>query len=100
MSTRFRGSGAAFRVSAPRIGPVLVLAPSEREKTAIYASDENGNPYSPAWFTLNLKLGIRVIDNLLINVSVENILDKRYRTYSSAITAPGRNFITSVKYNL
>jgi hemoglobin/transferrin/lactoferrin receptor protein len=76
------------------------LAPSEREKTAIYASDENGNPYSPAWFTLNLKLGIRVIDNLLINVSVENILDKRYRTYSSGITAPGRNFITSVKYNL
>ncbi len=76
------------------------LDPSEKEKTAIYASDENGNPYSPAWFTLNLKLGIRVIDNLLINVNVENILDKRYRTYSSGITAPGRNFITSVKYNL
>jgi outer membrane receptor protein involved in Fe transport len=27
---------------------------------------------------------------------VENILDKRYRTYSSGIVSPGLNFIVSV----
>ncbi len=75
------------------------LAPSEREKTVIYASDENGNPYSPAWFTLNLKIGLKIMNSLLLNVSIENLLDKRYRTYSSGISAPGRNFITSLKYN-
>ena len=75
------------------------LAPSEREKTAIYALDENGNPYSPAWFTLNFKAGVKLGNDFIINVSVENIFDKRYRTYSSGISAPGRNFITSLKYN-
>lgn len=73
------------------------LAPSEREKV-IYALDDNGNPYSPSWYTFNIKIGYRMFGNLLINLSLENILDKRYRTYSSGISAPGRNFIASLKY--
>lgn len=76
------------------------LAPSEQVKTAIYAKDNNGDPYSPAWFTLNFKAGVKVTGNILLNVGVENINDKRYRPYSSGITAPGRNFIASVKYSL
>ncbi len=75
------------------------LAPSERDKVT-YALDDNGNPYSPSWYTINFKLVLHVIDDLLINLSVENILDKRYRTYSSGISAPGRNFITSLRYDI
>lgn len=74
------------------------LAPSEREKSAIYAKDSDGNPYSPAWFTLNAKLGYFLFDLIHLNVGVENILDKRYKTYSSGIVAPGRNFILSFRY--
>ncbi len=30
------------------------LAPSEQDKPYLYAGDKNGNPYSPAWWTLNV----------------------------------------------
>ncbi|MBU1096890.1 MAG: TonB-dependent receptor [Bacteroidetes bacterium] len=75
------------------------LAPSERAKTAIYALDDDGNPYAPAWYTLNIKTGFRLMNDILVNLGVENITDQRYRTYSSGISAAGRNFIGSVRYN-
>lgn len=73
------------------------LAPSERSKTNIYAIDGNGNPYSPAWWTLNLKGQYRVSERLKVMAGIENILDKRYRTYSSGISAPGINFFISAR---
>jgi len=76
------------------------LAPTEREKTAIYAKDENGKPYSPAWYTFNLKASYMLYESVQLFAGVENITDQRYRPYSSGITAAGRNFIFSVKYNL
>jgi hypothetical protein len=36
------------------------LAPTEREKTTIYAKDENGKPYQPSWWTLNLNTSYRL----------------------------------------
>lgn len=73
------------------------LAPSEREKTSIYVSDANGNPYAPQWSTLNFKCSYQITDYLGITAGVENITDKRYRPYSSGITAAGRNFIVAIK---
>lgn len=73
------------------------LAPSEQEKVDIYAIDENGNPYSPAWATLNLKVNYGIGDALALGLGLENILDKRYQPYSSGITAPGRNLILSAR---
>lgn len=73
------------------------LAPSEAQKPFIYATDENGNPYSPSWWTLNLKSSTKITDYLRINFGIENILNKRYRPYSSGIVAPGRNFIVSLR---
>lgn len=75
------------------------LAPSERSKV-IYAFDENGNPYSPAWYTLNLKLGYLLFERYQLNFGIENITDQRYRPYSSGITAPGINFIGSFRVNI
>lgn len=75
------------------------LAPSERTKAAIYAKDENGDPYSPSWFTLNFKAAVKLFDYIIISTGVENITDQRYRTYSSGISAPGRNFIGSIRVN-
>lgn len=76
------------------------LAPEEREKTDIYAMDENGNPYSPMWQTLNFKGSYYFSKNFEANLGVENILDLRYRTYSSGIAAPGRNLIISLRAHL
>lgn len=76
------------------------LTPSEKAEPYLYALDENGNPYSPAWFTLNLKLTYSFTEYLHLNAGVENITDKLYRPYSSGITAAGRNFIGSVRVSL
>lgn len=75
------------------------LAPSEKGKPYLYAKNANGDPYSPSWYTLNLKLMYQLTDYLMINAGIENITDQRYRPYSSGIAGPGRNFIASLKLN-
>jgi hemoglobin/transferrin/lactoferrin receptor protein len=75
------------------------LAPSEIEKSYLYALDEKGLPFVPSFGILNLKTSYEFYKNITLNVGLENILDKRYRPYSSGITAPGRNLITSIRYN-
>ncbi|MBP1840356.1 TonB-dependent receptor plug domain-containing protein [Formosa algae] len=78
----------------------LDLAPSEQSKDYIYASDADGNPYSPSWCTLNLRTQYKFNSELLVTASLENITDQRYRPYSSGISAPGRNLILALKYTL
>jgi len=72
------------------------LAVEERRKTEIYALDENGNTYAPAWYTLNFKMSYQLWEDFSLNVGVENITDQRYRPYSSGMSAPGRNYIMSL----
>lgn len=76
------------------------LAPSEAEKDYIYALDQNGNPYSPSWYTLNLRTQYEIGDAVVVSAALENITDQRYKTYSSGIAAPGRNLIVSFQYSL
>jgi len=75
------------------------LAVTEQNKPHLYAQDSNGNPYSPDWYTVNLKLNYNFINNFSLSLGIENILDKRYHPYSSGIAAPGRNFIGAVNYS-
>ncbi len=77
--------------------PYRRLAPSERNKPHLYAVDEDGNPFAPAWYTLNLAVGYRVLDYLRFEATLENITDQRYRTYSSGIAAPGRNLVLALR---
>jgi hemoglobin/transferrin/lactoferrin receptor protein len=76
------------------------LAPSETEKDYIYALDRNGNPYSPSWYTLNLRTQYNWKDKITLTASLENITDQRYRPYSSGIAAAGRNLIVAINYRL
>lgn len=76
------------------------LAPSEQAKTDIYAKDSAGKPYSPGWYTLNLKAAYQLTKNLLITGGWENMTNQRYRPYSSGIVAAGSNFIVSVRASL
>ncbi len=76
------------------------LAPSETQKDYMYALDENGKPYSPSWYTLNLRTQYTFANALTLTASLENITDQRYKTYSSGIAAAGRNFILALKYSI
>lgn len=74
------------------------LATSERSKEYIYASDADGNPYSPSSYTLNFRSQYAISSTLKMTASLENITNQRYRTYSSGIVAPGMNLIIGVAY--
>ncbi len=54
----------------------------------------------PAWFTLNIRMGVNLTKNLRLNAACENITDNRYRAFASGINAPGRNFIISLRYKM
>ncbi len=75
------------------------LPEEEQAKTEIYAIDDNGNPYSPSWATLNFKANYQLNQSFTIGAGLENITDVRYRPYSSGIVAPGRNFVLSLQAN-
>lgn len=75
------------------------LAISEIAKDFIYASDSNGNPYSPSWYTLNFRTQYKFSSKVVASLNLENFTDQRYLTYSSGIVAPGVNLVVGITYN-
>ena len=73
------------------------LAEEERNKPEIYATDANGNPFSPSWYIINFKSMYKLSDAFILTAGLENITDQRYRPYSSGIVAPGKNFVMALK---
>jgi hemoglobin/transferrin/lactoferrin receptor protein len=63
---------------------------------AEYATPEG----SLAWTTLNAFSSYRVSDQFTINIAMENIFDLHYRSFASGISAPGRNFIISLRASI
>lgn len=51
----------------------------------------------PSWVTLNIRGAVNIGTHLMAQLAVENLLDRNYRYFASGISAPGRNFIISVK---
>ncbi len=62
-------------------------------KPYLYASDKNGNPYSPGWYTLNIKSKYEFGNNIILSAGLENLTNQRYRPYSSGLAGAGLNFI-------
>jgi hemoglobin/transferrin/lactoferrin receptor protein len=75
------------------------LSSEEKDKPYLYALDGEGNPYSPAWYTLNFKAMYQFNKVFSITTGIENITNERYRPYSSGITAAGRNYMLAAKAN-
>ena len=75
------------------------LAEEEKAKDEIYAHDAEGNTYAPGWCTLNFKAIYRFAETWRVSAGIENITDRRYRSYSSGISGPGRNFVLSLGMN-
>lgn len=53
----------------------------------------------PAWLTFNLRTAYQVQKNLQIQMALENIFDVNYRIFASNISAPGRNFVLTLRGN-
>jgi hemoglobin/transferrin/lactoferrin receptor protein len=66
----------------------------------VYARDAEGKNFTPAWFTLNLKGTVYFNKYLSATFGIENITDQLYRVSGSGISAPGRNYIISLKVRL
>ena len=64
-----------------------------------FVYDDNGDiEYvgSLAWSTFNVYSSVNLGEKLTLNLAVENIFDKFYRPFASALPGPGRNFIISL----
>jgi hemoglobin/transferrin/lactoferrin receptor protein len=53
----------------------------------------------PSWFTLNWRVNYVFTKNLSLQGGVKNITDRNYRYFASGFSAPGRNFIISIRAN-
>lgn len=61
--------------------------------------DARINPEGTAgWATLNARLGWRASDDLLLQLTLENLADKRYREHGSGLDEPGRNVSLSLDW--
>lgn len=61
--------------------------------------DSTGNAIdagTPAWWTLNVRGGVKLFDYTRLTLSLENLLDKRYRPHGSGVNAPGFNVSVSL----
>jgi hemoglobin/transferrin/lactoferrin receptor protein len=68
------------------------MPPDELAKPHLYTSEG-----SLAWSVLSIYSSYQLNRNLSVQLDVENIFDTHYRTYSSGISAPGRNFVLALK---
>ncbi len=76
----------------------------KRLKDYSVASTEDNLVYAtavgmPAWYTLNLRTSFQFSKYLKLQMALENILDMNYRVFASGISAPGRNFIVTLRGN-
>lgn len=76
------------------------LSYNDRIDDAPFAKDVTGKAFVPSWYTLNFKMAYFINENISLNAGVENITDQLYRPFASGISAPGRNFIVTLRGNI
>lgn len=54
---------------------------------------------TPAWYTLNMSAMYQFSKTFTAQLAIENILDHHYKTFASGLSAPGRNFILTLRAN-
>ena len=73
--------------------------PGKTRDPAEVKFDSNGyalDAGTPGWWTLNVRGGIRLFDYTRLTLSLENLLNQRYRPHGSGINAPGFNVSLSL----
>ena len=54
----------------------------------------------PGWYTLNFRTSFNLSKQLQFQFAVENIPDRFYKPFASAVAAPGRNFIFTLRASI
>ena len=52
----------------------------------------------PFWYTFNISMTYKFHKGLTVQIGLENLMDLHYRTFSSGLSAPGRNVIIKAQY--
>ena len=69
------------------------------EDNQLYSADPVRG-YSPGWMTANFRAAYDINSNFTVQFAAENILDKYYRVFASGLSAPGRNFVITLRGRL
>lgn len=86
-----------------KFGADLFVNYSAWKRIADYnPSGEDNQAYAlaegmPSWYTVNLRVSYQFNKYVGMQVACENILDRNYRVFASNISAPGRNFILTLR---
>ena len=73
--------------------------PGKTRDPAEVEFDSNGyavDAGTPGWWTLNVRGGIKIFDYTRLTLTLENLLDQRYRPHGTGINAPGFNVSLSL----
>lgn len=86
-------------------GEVFVLYNGRKRLQDYSPSGEDNLVYAtaqgmPAWYTLNVRAGYKFNKYIGVQLALENILDYNYRVFASGISAPGRNFVVTLRGSL
>ena len=66
------------------------------EDNQLYSADAIRG-YSPSWITANIRAAYEINKYAAVQFAVENIFDKYYRVFASGLSAPGRNFVITLR---
>ena len=69
------------------------------EDNQLYSADKI-NGYTPSWMTANIRTAYSINKYATVQFAVENIFDKYYRVFASGLSAPGRNFVITLRAKL
>ncbi len=69
------------------------------EDNQIYSADPKRG-YTPGWITANLRASYTINKYAMVQLALENIFDKYYRVFASGLSAPGRNFVITLRGSL
>ena len=69
------------------------------EDNQIYSADV-ARGFTPAWITANIRAMYEINANCSLQFALENIFDKYYRVFASGLSAPGRNFVITLRGRL
>ena len=73
--------------------------PGKTRDPAEVEFDSNGyavDAGTPGWWTLNIRGGVRLFEYTRLTLTLENLLDRRYRPHGTGVNAPGFNVSLSL----
>lgn len=94
-----------FQINEKKFRADLFVNFSAKKKIEEYSpSGEDNEAYAlpqgmPSWYTVNIRLNYQFNKFAGLQLACENILDQNYRQFASNISAPGRNFILTLRGN-